>query len=349
MHTRDRSRRTLLIWGSFLVALLAPRPGRALPVKVVTTLAAYGSIAELVGGERVEVQSISRSDEDAHFVKPKPSFALMLKDADLFVTTGLDLELWGPVLVDKSGNRAIRDGQPGFVSASQGVPLLEVPAVADRSQGDVHIHGNPHIFTSPLNAKIIAANIAAGLRRVDPGGAATYAANLDRFRRRIDEALYGEELVKLLGAETLDPLALQGRLLPFLEQQQYQGRPLRERLGGWMSSALPFRGKQIVAYHRDWIYFADLFGLEIAGYVENKPGIPPSARHVHELVELISGQGIRVLLATSYYSSQQVQAIAERTGCRALRVPLGPGTEGIPDYFAFIDHLVSRLAEAFGT
>src|SRR6185503_4255990 len=154
-------RRILLLGLSSLVALaLGAAPAHADRLKVVTTLPAYASIAQFVGGDKVAAQSISRGDEDAHFVKPKPSYALMLKDADLFVTTGLDLELWAPVLVDKSGNPKIRDGQPGFVNASQGVPLQEVPVNPSRAAGDIHIYGNPHIFTSPLNAKIIAANIA---------------------------------------------------------------------------------------------------------------------------------------------------------------------------------------------
>ncbi|MGB5998953.1 MAG: metal ABC transporter substrate-binding protein, partial [Thermoanaerobaculia bacterium] len=201
--------RKLLVVAIGVVLAAAPLGAQ---VQVVTTLSAYASIANAVGGERVEAVAISRGDEDAHFVKPKPSFALMLKKADLFVTTGLDLELWAPAVVDKSGNKKIRDGQPGFVSASQGVPMLDVPESVSREGGDVHIYGNPHIHTSPLNAKIVAANIAAGLKRVDPEGAAAYDVNLAEFNRRLDEKLYGKDLVELLGAEVLDPLARQGKL-----------------------------------------------------------------------------------------------------------------------------------------
>ncbi len=323
---------------------LATVPAAAL--EVVTTLPAYAAIAQAVGGNRVTARSISRGDEDAHFVKPKPSFALMLKKADLFVTTGLDLELWAPVLVDKSGNRGIRDGQPGFVAASEGVPLLDVPAVADRSAGDVHIYGNPHIFTSPINAKIIAGNIAAGLERVDPAGAADYRANLAAFRRRIDEALYGAELVRLLGSEVLDPLARQGKLRDWLAGQSLEGRPLSERLGGWMARARPLDGARILAYHKNWVYFEQLFGFEIVDYVEPKPGIPPSARHVHDLVARVRQEGIRVLLAASYFSSQQVRLIAERTGCAPVQVPLGPPEIDAGAYFRLVDQWVDQLAAA---
>jgi len=317
------------------------------PVRVVTTLPVYASIAELVGGDRIEVRSISRGDEDAHFVKPKPSFALMLRDADLFVTTGLDLELWAPVLIDKSGNRRIREGQPGYVSASRGLQLLDVPETVDRSGGDVHIYGNPHVFTSPLMVKSIAANIVAGLSRVDPQGAAEYDAGLAHFEQRVDEELYGAELVQLLGAETLDSLARQGKLISFLESEEYQGQKLIEKLGGWMGRSLGFRAKKIVAYHKNWIYLTELFELEVIGYIEPKPGIPPSARHVHELIGQIERDAVRVLLAASYFGVSRIETIAERAGCRAVIVPLGPNKSGPRNYFELVDLWIDSLARAF--
>ena len=326
---------------------LAPLPANAV-VKVVTTLSSYASIAQSVGGDRVEVHSISRGDEDAHFVKPKPSFALLLKDADVFVTTGLDLELWAPTLVDKSGNRQIFDGQDGFVSASQGVPLLDIPAGADRSAGDVHIYGNPHIFTSPLNAKVIAANIAAGLERVDPASADTYRANLASFQQEIDHRMFGEQLVEALGGRVLDDLARQGRLVAFLESQTLGDQPMIEFLGGWLGTALAFRDQKIVAYHKNWTYLTGLLQLDVVDFVEPKPGIPPSAKHVHDLIEEIDSLRLRVLLAANYFSRQKVEAIAERTGITAIRVPMGPGAEGVEDYFQLVDLWVGSLAEAFG-
>src|SRR5215203_5364765 len=203
---------SILTFGLLAMLVIGSTAGAwAIPVKIVTTLPAYASIAQSVGGDRVQAQSISRGDEDAHFVKPKPSYALMLKNADLFVTTGLDLELWAPVLVDKSGNRKIRDGQPGYVNASQGVPLVDVPKNPSRAAGDLHIYGNPHIHTSPLNAKLIARNIAAGLKRIDSQGAAVYDKNLAEFNTRLDRALYGDQLPQILGSQMLDNLARQGK------------------------------------------------------------------------------------------------------------------------------------------
>ncbi|MCP4204582.1 MAG: zinc ABC transporter substrate-binding protein [bacterium] len=316
-------------------------------VQVVTTLPAYASIAQFVGGERVSAQAISRGDEDAHFVKPKPSFALMLKRADLFVTTGLDLELWAPTLVDKSGNRKIRDGEPGFVSASEGVVMRDVPESVSREGGDVHIYGNPHIHTSPINAKTIAANIAMGLKRVDPAGASDYDANLARFSERIDTALYGGELVDLLGAGTLEALAREDRLIDFLESKDYEGERLIEKLGGWLSQALSFRGRKIVAYHKNWIYLTDLLGLEVVGFVERKPGIPPSARHVHELLGRIEAENVEVLLGANYFNRNQIQTIADRAGCTAVIVALSPMEVSAEGYFELIGGWIGDLADAF--
>jgi zinc/manganese transport system substrate-binding protein len=335
----------------FTILLLALTCGSAAawaaPVKVVTTLPAYASIAQFVGGDRVQAQSISRGDEDAHFVKPKPSYALMLKDADLFVTTGLDLELWAPVLVDKSGNSRIREGQPGYVNASQGVNLVDVPVNPSRAAGDIHIYGNPHIHTSPLNAKIIARNIANGLKRVDPQGAAGYDQRLAQFQKLIDRDLYGDQLPQILGSDTLDNLARQGKLIPFLQSKDYKGKKLIDYLGGWLGKGMAFRGKEVVTYHQNWAYFTRLFGLQVAGDVEPKPGIPPSAKHVHELIEKMKADDVKVVMAPSYYPPDQAKAIAQRTGADAVIVPLGPDGTGPNAYFGLIDRWVNDLAKAY--
>lgn len=329
------------------LVLFLPSLARAAPVRVVGTLPVYAEIARAVGGERVMAQAIAEPNQDAHFVKPKPSLALMLRGADLFVTTGLDLELWAPTLVDKSGNRAIRAGEPGYVNASQGVPLLDIPESASREAGDVHVYGNPHLHTSPLNIKVVAGNVAAGLERVDPEGREIYREGLEELRRRIDVALYGSELVDLLGSERLDPLARSGRLFEFLSDQEYEGEPLLERLGGWLEKGRGFRGREIIAYHKNWIYFTDLFGLEIVDYVEPKPGIPPSARHVHELLRTIEDRKIPVILTANYFDPRKPEKLAERTGATALIVPLQPGGRA-DSYFDLVDLWVDGLDEAFG-
>lgn len=330
-----------------LAGAVLPAPGAAAPLKVVTTLPAYASIAQAVGGDKVQAFSISRGDEDAHFVKPKPSYALMLRDADVFVTTGLDLELWAPVLVDKSGNAKIRDGRPGYVNASQGVPMMEVPSNPSREAGDIHIYGNPHIHTSPLNAKIIATNIAAGYKRVAPQDAAAFDAGLARFKARLDQSLYGPELPKAIPADTLDSLARQDKLIPFLKAKDYKGKKLIDLLGGWLGKGMVFRGGKVVTYHKNWTYFSALFGLVVVDDVEPKPGIPPSAKHVHDLIEVMKAQKIGVVMAPDYFDPAQAKAIADRTGAKAVIVPLGPSSTSGDAYFQLIDLWVDKLAQAF--
>ena len=168
-------------------------------VKVVSTLPDYASIAQYLGGEKVAAESIATGYQDAHFVAAKPSFARTMSQADLFITTGLDLELWAPVLIDKSRNPKIREGAPGYVSASLGVPLLDVPSNINRSGGDIHIYGNPHIHTDPLRGLQIAENVLAGLKKVDPANGDYYDKRFESFEKETLDRLFGRELVKLVG------------------------------------------------------------------------------------------------------------------------------------------------------
>ncbi len=334
--------KTLCALAAALVLAAVPVTASA-TVHVVTTLQDYAAIAREVGGDRIEARGIVPGNADPHHIKPKPSYALMLRNADLFVSTGLDLELWAPVLVNKSGNRKIVDGAVGYVAAAQGVHLLQKPKSLDRSGGDIHIYGNPHIQTSPLNALVIARNIATGLCKVDPAGCPAYEANLARFDARLEKRLFGDELIGLLGADTLNALAANGRLILFLEQHG-----LMDKLGGWLAEGLPFRGRKIICYHKNWVYFTTLFGLKVVDYVEPKPGIPPTARHVAELIDEIRTQHVRVLLTANYFERRKPELIAERTGIVPVIVPTSVGGEpGVRTYFDLIDAWVGRLRDAF--
>jgi ABC-type Zn uptake system ZnuABC Zn-binding protein ZnuA len=159
-------------------------------IKVVTTLPDLKSITEMIGGDKVSVTSIATGYQNPHFVDPKPSYIISLSNADMFVTIGLDLEIgWSPQLLASSRNTKIQKGAAGYVDASQGIGLLQVPASANRAEGDIHIYGNPHYWLDPLNGKVIARNIADGLERVDPADKATFEANLQTFYKTIDAKL----------------------------------------------------------------------------------------------------------------------------------------------------------------
>ena len=316
-------------------------------LNVVTTLPDYAFLARAIGGNRVSVRSIVKGDQDAHFIRPKPSFASSLRNADLLVATGLDLELWVQTVIDSSGNTKIRSGKPGYVSASAGMKLLEKPRTLSRAEGGVHIYGNPHVTCSPIQMKIAAGNIAAGLARNDPEGKEAYLQRLGGLCREIDDHLFGPKLVEMLGSDTLCSLAEQGELIDFLGRQNFEGRPLIEHLGGWMRKMLPLRGTPIVTYHKSWIYFVRLFGLEEAGTVEPKPGIPPSPKHVASLINLMRAREIGIILAANYFDEQKIRTVAARTHAEAVIVPLYVGgAAGVDDYFELVDHWIDGLLGA---
>src|SRR6185437_14248525 len=156
-------------------------------IRVVTTTTDMKSITELIGGDKVSVSSIATGYQNPHFVDPKPSYIINLSNADMFVTVGLDLETgWSPQLLTSSRNTKIQKGSAGYVDASEGIGLLQVPTSANRGEGDIHIFGNPHYWLDPLNGKVIARNIANGLERVDPANKAIYESNLQTFFNNID-------------------------------------------------------------------------------------------------------------------------------------------------------------------
>jgi zinc/manganese transport system substrate-binding protein len=333
------------------VPVQAARPAEAIvqePVRVVASLPVYGSIAEAIGGAQVRVTSIADPREDAHFVRPKPSFAADLRRADVFITTGLDLELWVPPLLDRAGNARVSEGGPGYVTAYSGVRLLDVPASADRSGGDIHVFGNPHVYTDPLNAIVVARNIAIGLKKVAPDRAAHWDAGLARFTDEVYRRLFGARLVEIVGGAQLAQLARAGRLASFLEETEFETRPLTAQLGGWLQTADGFRGQQIVCYHKNWAYFEARFGVTCLEYVEAKPGIPPTPGHVARLIALMRAQQVQVLIAAEYFGRDKVETVAERAGARVVMMPLQTGSGEVDTYFDMVDAWVNGLAAAFG-
>jgi ABC-type Zn uptake system ZnuABC Zn-binding protein ZnuA len=293
------------------------------------------------------VKAIVEGNQDAHFIRPKPSFVALVRDADVLISTGLDLELWLPTVVNKSGNTSVRSGELGYVAAAQGMRLLEKPKVMSRSEGGVHIYGNPHVTSSPVNMRIAARNIAEGLIKNDRDGEAYYNANLAKLIDKIDRRLFGDRLVEMVGGDALCKLADKGTLMPFLEEREFEGKPLVEYTGGWIGRMMPIRGTAMVTYHKNWVYFFTLFGLVEAGTVEPKPGISPSPRYVTDLVERMRAQNIKILLAANYFDQQQVRTVASRVGAEAVIVPLYVGgVEGVRDYFQLVDYWVDGLLTA---
>jgi zinc/manganese transport system substrate-binding protein len=339
---------SLLVAMTLLSGPADPPSRSAAPLKIVTSLTTYGAIAREIAGDRGTVTSIAQGDEDPHFVQPKPSFVAVLRDADLFVTTGLDLELWVPALLDRAGNRKVQEGGPGYVPAARGIKLLEVPASVSRAAGDIHVDGNPHIHTDPANAIIIARNILSGLRRVAPEDAAGFAQREQDFERRILEATMGKDLVQILTPATAFSLLQGDKLTDFIAKQQYQGKPLADRLGGWLEQAEPLRGKEMACYHKEWAYFSDRYQVDCVTFIEAKPGIPPTPRHVQEVIALMRERKIPALFASNYFSRSQIDQVAQRTGARAVVVPENTnGAPGVTTYFDLMNTWIDSLTAAF--
>ncbi len=313
------------------------------PLTIICSFSDYATIAQAIVKDKGTVEFIASGEQDPHFVPPKPSFAMKLKKADLWITTGMDLEGWSSTLLDKARNKKIMDGAVGFVSVSDGVKILHKVEKGDRTEGDVHLMGNPHITTGPANWKHIAHNITIGLMKVDPENASFYQQNRDAFCKKVDNALFGEELVNMFGGEMLTKMLENKTLFTFLEKD-YKGTKLIDKLGGWLEKALPFRDKKIVAYHKNWVYFCETFGLNIIGYIEPKPGIPPSAKHVQHMINLIEEQQIKLMLVASYFEKKSPEMIEAKTGINALFLPLFVnGVEEVKDNFQLVDYWIDHV------
>ena len=296
-----------LIPRALIVFIVGALPATA-TVRVVSTIQDFASIADSVGGKRVETFSLSRGYQDPHFVEPKPSFILKLSRADLLIVAGLDLEVgYLPPLLDQSRNAKIRPGSPGYLDASIGCDILERPAgVVTRAMGDVHPFGNPHYWLDPNNGRVIARAIAAKLSAIDPPGAAEYGSNLAAFEAKLAEA----------------------------EKK-------------WEAALAPYAGTELVTYHNSWPNFLKRFRLKAAGYVEPKPGIPPSPAHTVELINLMNARKVPVILMEPYFDERSPRSVAQKTGATLLRfVPSVGGVPQAKDYIALFDYDVKILADA---
>jgi len=277
---------------------------------VITATTDLAALAQEVGGDRVEVESIARGYQDPHFVEAKPSFLLKLRKANLLIVVGLQLEIgWLPPLISQSGNPRIQGpGAAGYLDASQFAEILEIPTgEVTRAMGDVHPLGNPHYWLDPENGRRIARGIQMKLAQMRPADAAYFQQRYDSFAQRLTEA----------------------------EQR-------------WDAEMKPYHGRRVVTYHRSWPNFAKRFGLEVAGYIEPRPGIPPSPGHTVELIGQIKREGIKEILVEPYFDLKTPNAVARDTGAKVVVLtPSVGGEKEITDYFKLFDYDIKLLMQAF--
>ena len=288
-------------------ALLAALPALA-DVTVVTTTPELAAIAREVGGSFASVSALARPDSNYHQVDAKPSDVVRVARADVFVRTGMDLDMWADALLASARNGKVAPGKPGYVDASARIRKLQVPSASiSGASGDVHPDGNPHYWFDPKNGVVIAYEILLALRSVDPTHAAAYDANYKRFSDEISQ-----------------------------------------RLVGWQQQLAPYKGKGFVAYHEEWVYFANRFGLEEFGFLEPKPGIPPSGAHVQDLIRRMKAEGVKAILLSSVYPSRYGDLVAREAGARLVTVPYSVGSAGTRNYVEYIDALVAGARKAYG-
>jgi zinc/manganese transport system substrate-binding protein len=322
---------------------------QAKKLTVVCTLPTLKALTEEIGGTRVDVVALARGDQDPHFVTPTPVLMRRTRDAALFVENGFSLELWADEVVNGSGNSRIARGSPGRVVAATGVAALEIPSVLSREMGDIHPQGNPHVWLDPLLAKQEADNIAEALKRVDPAGADYYDQRKADFDKRIDNAMFGEELVKLVGIQKLTRLVQTGELRTFLDTTKLGGQPLSTKTGGWLKQAEALNGMKAFEFHKVWAYFARAFGMKLVGTIEERPGIPPGPQHVRHVTDQIKADKIPLILVDNFYDPALPNNISRETGAKVVILPNQvEGEPTIKTYFALIDHLIKSMTSALG-
>ncbi|ACG72760.1 periplasmic solute binding protein [Anaeromyxobacter sp. K] len=292
-----------------VAVLLALVPSLALAgPRVVTTTEGLAALVREVSAGRASVESLSRGSQDPHYVDANPMLAVKLRNADLLVDVGLDLEIgWLPPLVNQSRNGAIQPGGAHRLTAASAVQVLDVPTgPVDRSRGDLHPAGNPHFLTDPRRALQVATAIAAKLGELDPGGAAAYQGALGAFRTK-----------------------------------------LQTDMTRWQAALAPVKGRKIFSQHRTLTYFLDWSGIVSAGEIEPRPGVPAPPAYLAELVQRAQREQVKAIVVENYYDTKSAEVVARHAGAKVVRVPGDVGGEpGVKTYEQWIQELVERVAGA---
>lgn len=276
-------------------------------IRILTCETEWASLAKELGGDMVDAESATTPFQDVHYIEARPSLIARMRRADLVICTGADLEVgWLPLLLRQAGNARVQPGQMGFLAASDSVDLLEKPATVDRSQGDIHPYGNPHLQLDPRNIGVVAESVAARLIAIDPASADYYRERLRDFSSRWQAAL-----------------------------------------DRWTKAIAPVTGMEIVVHHRSWVYLANWAGLVEVAALEPKPGLPPSAANLAELLDVVGARNVRLIIRSTYKDAQASEWLANRTGLPYVVMPHTVGS--VPeatDLFTMFDYIVATLLEA---
>ena len=318
-------------------------------LNVCATIPELGSLTSEIGGDKVSIKVFAKGTEDPHYIDAKFSYIRMLRNADLFIQIGMDLEVgWAPFLLKNSRNKNIQPGGRGFLDASQNIAPLDVPTgIIDRSMGDIHPQGNPHYLADPMNGLLVAALIRDRLSVLLPEGKEYFAARYENFRKRLGEAMIGKALALKYDFEKISLLYEHGRLEGFLRKQEDM-----DLLGGWIGALESYRGTPIIiTYHNSWPYLASRFGLVVVAQLEPKPGIPPSPAHLLNVIRTAKSKKANVILMEPWLNKKPALYVADKTGAGIIEAATSTLINNLESYtyMTALDDLFTRLAEVMAS
>jgi ABC-type Zn uptake system ZnuABC Zn-binding protein ZnuA len=254
------------------------------------------------------VDSLAKGYQDPHFVEAKPSFILKLHSTDLLIAVGRELEIgWLPPLINQARNPRIQPNGDRYLDASQTAKILEIPT----------------------------GQITRAMGDVHPSGNPHYWLGPDNGRRIA-------QLIQKKLSEISPPDAAF-----FAQRYADFDRRLADAEKRWQAAMAPYKGVKVVTYHRSWPNFTDAFGLEVIGYVEPKPGIPPSPSHTLELIQEMKRQNVKIIIIEPYFDRKTPDAIARETGAQVIVLaPSVGGEKEVTDYFKLFDYDVNLVVNA---
>ncbi len=291
------------------LTLFSSTRSQAKKLNVITATTDMAALAQEVGGDHISVESLAKGYQDPHFVEPKPSFLLKLRQADVLISVGLQLEIgWLPPLVNQSGNARIQVGASGYLDASQFAEILDIPSgPVTRAMGDVHPLGNPHYWLDPDNGRRLARGFAQKFGELDPPDAAYFQQRFQDFDKRLSAA----------------------------EQK-------------WDAEMAPYKGRKLVTYHNSFPNFAKHYHLNVIGYIEPRPGIPPTPSHTIELIGLMKRENCKLAIVEPYFDLKTPNSIGAATGAKVVvYLPSVGGEKQVTNYFELFEYDIGLITKAF--
>ena len=291
---------------ALLLIMVLPISAQA-ELDVFTCEPEWAALAVEIGQNHVTTYSATTALQDPHYIQARPSLIAKVRNADIVICSGAQLELgWLPVLLQKANNRSVMPGSSGYFEASGFVERRDATANVDRAKGDIHPLGNPHVQTDPHNITLIAAELAKRMAELDAANAQAYQVGLDDFSVRWNEAIMD-----------------------------------------WEARATPLKGKRIITHHKSWVYLERWLELVEVANLEAIPGLPPTAGHLSGLVSRFENNGADFIVRSPYQSARASDWLAERTGIPAIELPLTVGgADQATDLFSLFDHIIDSLLEA---